>query len=131
MRGSVRLHGRLIISQARFNSWPRNKERSDAVLSKVEGPALYKAERLYFIMYFVYILLCNDSSFYTGISNNPQQRFQDHKDGKGGRYTRTHKPVKIIYLEKSGSKSDALKREAQIKGWSREKKIKILKLARK
>ena len=76
----------------------------------------------------MYILLCSDRSFYTGISDNPRQRFLDHKNGKGGRYTRSHKPTKIIYLEKLSSKSEALKREGQIKGWNREKKVKILNL---
>ncbi len=80
-------------------------------------------------MWFLYILLCENGSFYTGISPNPQKRFQDHINGKGGRYTRMHKPVKILYLEQVGSKSEALKRELQIKGWSRAKKIKTLKLA--
>ena len=80
-------------------------------------------------MWFVYILLCDDRSLYTGISNNPQQRFFDHKNGKGGRYTRLHKPIKIVYLEQQASKSKALKRELQIKGWSRKKKIRILKLS--
>lgn len=79
-------------------------------------------------MWFVYILLCSDGSLYTGFSNNPDIRFSDHKDGKGGRYTRSHKPIKLLYTEQLESKSAALKRESQIKGWSREKKIEILKL---
>lgn len=79
-------------------------------------------------MWHVYILLCEDGSLYTGASNNPQKRFIDHKNGKGGRYTRLHKPVKIVYLERLPNKSSALKRELQIKGWCRNKKIKILKL---
>jgi len=79
-------------------------------------------------MWFTYILLCSNGSFYTGISNNPRQRFLDHKNGKGGRYTKLYKPVKIIYLEQLPNKSTALKRELQIKGWSHSKKIKILKL---
>ena len=80
-------------------------------------------------MWFVYLLLCSDKSFYTGVSNNPQKRFLDHKNGKGGHYTRSHKPVKLIFQEQHSSKKQALKRERQIKGWSRSKKIKILKLA--
>lgn len=79
-------------------------------------------------MWFAYILLCSDGSLYTGSSNNPTVRFVDHKNGKGGRYTRSHKPLKLVYTEKFESKSGALKREMQIKGWSREKKIRILKL---
>jgi predicted GIY-YIG superfamily endonuclease len=73
-------------------------------------------------MWHVYILLCLDSSYYIGISNNVEQRFQDHKNGKGGSYTRSHKPVKIVYLEICPNKSAALRREFQIKQWSRKKK---------
>ena len=79
-------------------------------------------------MWYVYILLCLDGSLYTGSSKNPDVRFSDHKNGKGGKYTRSHKPVKRIYLKELNSKADALKRESQIKGWSRTKKITILKL---
>ena len=78
--------------------------------------------------WYVYILLCSDDSLYTGSSNNPNARFNDHKNGKGGAYTRSHKVVELLYIEQHESKSSALKRESQIKGWSRRKKIKILKL---
>lgn len=79
-------------------------------------------------MWYIYILLCEDGSFYTGFSNDPNRRFIEHKDGKGGHYTSGHKPLKIVYIEQLSSKSGALKREAQIKGWSHAKKIRILKL---
>ncbi|OGH14741.1 MAG: hypothetical protein A2687_02715 [Candidatus Levybacteria bacterium RIFCSPHIGHO2_01_FULL_38_26] len=79
-------------------------------------------------MWFVYILLCSDGSLYTGSSSNPKVRFIDHKNGKGGRYTRSHKPVKLLHTEQLESKSAALKRESQIKNWSRQNKIDILRL---
>ncbi len=79
-------------------------------------------------MWFIYILLCADNSLYTGISNNPEQRFEEHKKGKGGAYTRSHKPLKIIYLEKAPDKSTALKREFEIKSWTRSEKIRKLNL---
>lgn len=79
-------------------------------------------------MWYVYVLLCVDNSLYTGISNRPHQRFQDHLCGNGGHYTRAHKPLKLVYLEKVKSKSDALKREYQIKSWPREKKLRDLGL---
>lgn len=79
-------------------------------------------------MWFVYVLLCSDGSLYTGATNDPRQRFLDHRNDKGGAYTRSHKPVKIVYLEKLHTKSEALKRELQIKGWTREMKIRLLKL---
>lgn len=67
-------------------------------------------------MWFVYVLLCQDGSLYTGYSNNVGQRFLAHKNGKGGHYTRSHKPVKLIYKETFDTQSEALKRERQIKG---------------
>lgn len=79
-------------------------------------------------MWFVYILLCEDGSLYTGYSNHVEQRFSDHKNGKGGHYTSSHKPVKLIYQEQFNTQSEALKREKQIKSWNRKKKIRVLKL---
>lgn len=79
-------------------------------------------------MWFVYVLKCNDGSFYTGITNNLKKRFLEHKNGRGGRYTRSRKVLKMIYSEKLATKSEALKREIEIKSWSREKKIRVLKL---
>lgn len=82
-------------------------------------------------MWLVYILLCSDKSLYTGVTNNVAKRFTEHKSGKGGRYTRSHKPIKIIYREKMASKPEALKRELEIKSWKRSKKIQILNLSDK
>jgi len=74
-------------------------------------------------MYFVYILECSDGSFYTGITNNVERRFNEHKNGKGGHYTSSKKATRLIYTEKHPDKSSALKREAEIKKWKREKKL--------
>lgn len=78
--------------------------------------------------WFVYILLCEDGSLYTGSTNDLKKRFETHKNGKGGRYTRSHRPLKIIHSEKFVTKSESLKREVEIKSWSRDKKIKHLRL---
>jgi len=77
-------------------------------------------------MWFVYILECQDGSFYTGITDDLKRRFSDHKNGKGGHYTRSHKPRHIVYSEKVATRSDALKREYQIKSWRREKKLELI-----
>ena len=79
-------------------------------------------------MWIVYVIQCEDKSFYTGITTDIQRRFTEHLKRKGGRYTRSHRPEKVIYTENRLNRSEALKREDQIKGWSREKKIQILKL---
>ena len=77
--------------------------------------------------WFVYILKCRDNSLYTGITNDPQKRFKEHASGKGGRYTRSHKPVKIVYLEKIADRSKALKREARIKRMRKQDKSSLIK----
>jgi len=65
---------------------------------------------------------------YTGFTTDIQHRLNDHENGKGSKYVRSRLPAKLIYSEKFRSKSKAMKREAQIKGWSRELKIQNLKL---
>ncbi len=74
------------------------------------------------MFYFVYILLCQNGSYYTGSTNDVEKRFKDHLTGKGARYTKSHKPIKVIYKEGFSSKTEALKREAEIKSWSRKRK---------
>jgi putative endonuclease len=77
-------------------------------------------------MYNVYILLCKDGSYYTGSTNDVEARFKDHLAGKGARYTKSHKPLKIIYKEEFATKSEALKREAEIKKWPKRRKERLV-----
>lgn len=79
-------------------------------------------------MWYVYILLCKDRSLYTGVTNNLQKRLAEHKNGQGGHYTRARKIVKMIYSEQLSSKSEALKKEIEIKSWDRGRKIRWLHL---
>lgn len=81
-------------------------------------------------MYYVYLLECADGSIYTGISDDVKRRFKDHKEGKGGYYTRARGAKKIIYTEACGSRSNALKREFEIKHWPRKKKLALIKKSR-
>ncbi|MEA3328131.1 MAG: GIY-YIG nuclease family protein [Candidatus Omnitrophota bacterium] len=67
----------------------------------------------------------NDKSLYLGISIDINRRLKEHNRRKGGAYTRARLPVKLIYKENLPSKSKALKREAQIKGLSRKKKLEL------
>jgi len=82
-------------------------------------------------MYFVYILECEDGSYYTGITTDVERRFAEHAKGMGGRYTRSHKPVRVVYRERRRNRSSALKREAEIKGWDRNKKRGLLSLLKR
>ncbi len=82
-------------------------------------------------MYFVYILKCQDKSFYTGITTDVARRFLEHKKGLGGHYTRARKVLKVVYTEEHKDRSSASKREAQIKSWSRERKLSLIKFNRR
>lgn len=79
------------------------------------------------IMWYVYILECKDQSLYTGITDNVARRFEEHKTGKGGKFTHAFKVTELLYSEPCGSKNEALKREAQIKGWTKKKKLALIK----
>jgi len=77
-------------------------------------------------MYFVYLVQCSDNTIYTGITNDLERRFNEHKNKKGGHYTSSRNVEKIIYTEEFATKSEALKREAEIKSWRREKKLRLI-----
>ena len=77
-------------------------------------------------MYYIYILLCRDGSFYTGSTNNVKKRFDEHFSGHGAKYTKSHKPERIIYQEEFSNKSQALKREAEIKKLTKVEKLALL-----
>jgi len=78
-------------------------------------------------MYFVYILKCSDNTLYTGITTDIKRRFKEHSSGGGGAYTRSKRVVKILYTEQYKTRSEALKRETEIKGWRRDKKLALVK----
>lgn len=78
--------------------------------------------------YFVYILECKDKSLYTGYTTDPRRRLYEHNEGKGAKYTRSRRPVKMVYLEKFSSLSQALKREYSIKQLDRNKKLLLIGL---
>jgi len=79
----------------------------------------------------IYILKCKDGSLYCGITNNLENRLKQHKgEVKGGaKYTRSHWPCKLVYKEKSASRSKALQRESIIKKMSKDEKQALINLA--
>ena len=75
--------------------------------------------------YCVYVILCEDGSFYTGCTKNLDSRVRLHKCGKGARYTRTHKPKKLVYVEEFKTRGEAMKRELRIKKLSHKQKLEL------
>lgn len=76
--------------------------------------------------YFVYLIQCEDKSIYTGITTDLKRRFKEHQDKMGGNYTCAHKVEKILFAERHINRSKALKREAEIKSWRKEKKLALI-----
>jgi len=76
--------------------------------------------------WFVYMLRCGDGSLYTGYTDDVLRRLAVHQSGKGGRYTRSHLPLELVYQEELPDKSAALRREAAIKGLSRQEKLALI-----
>ena len=74
----------------------------------------------------VYVLRCIDGSLYTGIAKDVQARLAKHNSGRGGAYTRTHRPVALLYREAGYSRAAALRREAAIKRLSRPRKEELI-----
>lgn len=77
--------------------------------------------------YYLYILQCYDGSYYTGITSELERRIEEHNNSpKGAKYTRSRRPVELIYYEKYNDKSSALKREYEIKNLSRKEKSTLI-----
>ena len=77
-------------------------------------------------MWYVYILECTDNSFYTGHTNNLNERVERHNSGRGSSHTAARPPVKLLWHEVHENEISAIKRELQIKKWSRAKKIALI-----
>ena len=79
-------------------------------------------------MFSIYVLRCSDKSLYTGCTNNLEKRLEEHNNSKrGARYTKARRPVKLVYQERFKTLHRARAREAEIKSWSREKKLALIK----
>lgn len=82
--------------------------------------------------WFVYILRCADDTLYTGVSTDVERRVGEHNAGAplGARYTRTRRPVVLVYLESVTSRSDAQRRELEIKAKDRAGKLALIAVAK-
>ncbi len=76
--------------------------------------------------HYVYILECADQSLYTGWTTSLEKRVRTHNEGKGAKYTKTRLPVVLLYSEQFSDKSEALRREHEIKKMPRKKKLQLI-----
>ena len=78
------------------------------------------------VSHFFYLARCNDGSLYAGTCIDVTEREAKHNDGMGAKYTRSRRPVKIIHTEEFETLSQARKREAEVKAWSKHRKEELL-----
>jgi len=76
--------------------------------------------------YYVYIILCKDNSFYTGYAKNLDSRMKLHLNGKAARYTRMHKPKKLVYVEEFSSRAEAMRSERRTKRLNHQQKLELI-----
>jgi len=76
---------------------------------------------------YVYVILCEGGSFYTGYTKNVDSRMKLHASGKGARYTRMHKPKKLVYVEECTSVAEAMKREKRVKKLTHKEKLELVR----
>lgn len=76
--------------------------------------------------WFVYLVRTNKNTLYCGCTNNLDKRIADHNNGRGAKYTKTRRPVTLVYSESFDTKSDAMKREWQIKQYTRQQKQNLI-----
>ena len=75
---------------------------------------------------FTYIVECSDHTLYTGWTNDLEKRIEANNTGKGAKYTKTRRPVRLVYFETFATKEEAMSREYHIKRMSRQEKIKLI-----
>jgi putative endonuclease len=81
--------------------------------------------------YFVYILQCSNGTYYTGYTNNLENRIKEHNSGNGAKYLRGKLPVKLVYAKEYRYYKNALNRERNIKKMTRKEKERLIKVYEK
>ena len=77
-------------------------------------------------MNYTYIVRCSDNTLYTGWTTDVEKRVKAHNAGKGAKYTKTRRPVELVYFEEFDTKEEAMRREYEIKQLTRKQKEKLL-----
>ncbi len=76
--------------------------------------------------YYTYVILTKDNTLYCGYTDDVEKRYELHQSGKGAKYTRAHKPEKLVYVKEFDTKSEAMKEEYRIKHLSRDQKEEMI-----
>ena len=88
---------------------------------------IIEMDKAYMDENYTYIVRCADGTLYTGWTNDLKKRIKAHNAGKGAKYTKSRRPVILVYYEEYETKSEALRREAAIKKLSRQEKLRMIR----
>ena len=77
-------------------------------------------------MNYTYMVRCRDDSLYTGWTNHLEKRVEDHNSGRGAKYTKSRRPVELVYYEQFETKEEAMRREWAVKQLSRKEKLELI-----
>ena len=102
-------------------SRPRNPSILRQFTNSSLGGLYYNAR-----VHFVYMVRCADDSFYTGYARDPIARERVHNRGRGAKYTASRRPVTLVFVQKFRTRSAALRREYQLKQWTRAEKAALV-----
>ena len=102
---------------------PRYRRMLRTMKAKKELPAPNATEGA---VWSLYILECCDGSFYTGVTTDIDRRLREHQKGMASRYTRTRRPIVLVYQEECGTRSQSLARECAVKSLSRPRKEELV-----
>ena len=80
-------------------------------------------------MNYTYMVRCRDDSLYTGWTNHLEKRVEDHNSGRGAKYTKSRRPVELVYYEQFETKEEAMRREWEIKQVTHQQKEELLEQA--
>lgn len=77
-------------------------------------------------MWHLYLLRLSDDSLYCGITKDLKRRLKEHRRGRGSKYVKGRLPFELVYLEDHGSRSEAMRREREVKSWSKDRKEELV-----
>ena len=76
---------------------------------------------------YCYLLRCRDGSLYAGWTNDLDRRVRAHNSGRGAKYTRSRRPVELVYAERFETRREAMRREQELKAMTREQKLELIR----
>jgi putative endonuclease len=109
-------------------TWSRAETVSSTISSPPRAAGALRWQLQSTPVHYIYIVRCVDGTLYTGYALDPHERERQHNRGRGAHYTACRRPVSLVYSESFATKSEALRREHDLKRWRRTRKEALITL---